>query len=108
MSIRAPPKKEFTSISRYKFCAGFFISKKGELFMRVIHSLPKRLLAFFLALLTCLALLPFSAIQTAQAATGDTAVVDHFETIGRNYVIQPYIQGLPANSRFAQYQGVVL
>ncbi len=75
--------------------------------MRVIHSLPKRLLAFFLALLTCLALLPFSAIQTAQAATGDTAVVDHFETIGRNYVIQPYIQGLPANSRFAQYQGVV-
>lgn len=65
----------------------------------------KRIAAVLLTLMMAIGMIPASLGVNA-ASSGDTVVVDHFQTIGNNYIIQPYIQGLPAGSRFVQYQGV--
>lgn len=77
--------------------------------MILIRAKPifKKIAAFFLALIMALGVIPISAMQSVSAATGDRARVDHFEVLGNNYIIQNYIQGLPAGSRFAQQQGVI-
>ena len=73
--------------------------------MSKAKTLWKRFAAVLLALIMAIGMIPAS-LGVSAASGGDTARVDHFQTIGNNYVIQPYIQGLPAGSRFAQYQGV--
>ena len=73
--------------------------------MTKAKALMKRLAAVLLTLMMAIGMIPAS-LGVSAASSGDTAVVDHFQTIGNNYVIQSYIQGLPAGSRFAQYQGV--
>ena len=73
--------------------------------MSKAKTLWKRFAAVLLVLIMAIGMIPAS-LGVSAASGGDTARVDHFQTIGNNYVIQPYIQGLPAGSRFAQYQGV--
>ena len=74
--------------------------------MSKAKTLWKRFVAVLLTLIMAIGMIPAS-LGVSAASGGDTARVDHFETIGNNYVIQSYIQGLPAGSRFVRYQGVV-
>ncbi len=74
--------------------------------MSKVKTLWKRFAAVLLALIMAIGMIPAS-LGVSAASSSDTVRVDHFETIGNNYVIQSYIQGLPAGSRFVQYQGVV-
>ena len=74
--------------------------------MTKAKALLQRIAAVLLTLIMAIGMIP-AGLGVSAASSSDTVRVDHFETIGNNYVIQSYIQGLPAGSRFVQYQGVV-
>ena len=74
--------------------------------MTKAKALLQRIAAVLLTLIMAIGMIP-AGLGVNAASSSDTVRVDHFQTIGNNYVIQSYIQGLPAGSRFVQYQGVV-